>query len=228
MKKMFCAILAVIFCFCTPVYALEIGPIVEINPVNANYAWVERLFEHDYIFIDFGGNDITADFYQSTTPAYNIGDYATVAEYYIANVDYGEYIETESVSINGNIVVVTKIRSDNILVDDLNHGFENHNYFFYDARLRYRYDAEEDIIVGGYDPDVYYYGLSHWHGNDEPDVSISGESYVVEPDGSGIQYEFDFDGSILVNTDGWYEDVDDIGIAYRYEGTVDIFLSAGP
>lgn len=228
MKKLLCIALVAVFCFCTPVYALEIDPIVETNPVNENYMWVERLFEHDYVFIDYDGNDITADFYQSTTPAYNMGDYETVAEYYISNVDYGEYEEVEPYSVDGNVVVVTKIRSDNIEVDDLEHGFTRHNVFYYDARLRYRYDAEENVIVSGYDPEVYRYGLAYSFSIDDPYVSVFDESYVVAEDGSEIQYEFCFEGAIVVNTGGADPDVDYVGIAYSYEGTVDIFLSAGP
>lgn len=228
MKKMLCIILAVALCACTPVYAGEIGQIDMNNPTTGEHMWVERFFEYEYVFIDFNGNDITSVFYQRMMPAYNIGDYEMIAEYYIANVDYAEYVEVESISPNGNIVLVTKIRSDAILVDELNHGFDNHNYFVYEARLKYRYDAEEDIIVRGYDPEVYDYTLSAWYGNNEPEVSISNESYVVASDGSEIQYEFSFEGEIHVNTDGWYEEVDDMNLAYSYEGTVDIFLSAGP
>jgi len=221
-RKMICVLLAATLCVSMNAYAA-----INETPIGAsrNQILAERFFLRDYTIWDFNGNDITTAFYQLMTPAYQIHDYDLIANFIRTNVDRAEAFEYSDAMLLGESVLVTKYCFDWFLVDDLIHGREDHNAFSYEAKLRYKYDAEEDIITHGYAPDVYYYDLDSYYGNLPPEFDISNESYLVTADGSYIEYFFDFAAYIYVQSDDIAEAN---GWSYYYEGSVIIEQPAEP
>lgn len=225
MKKMVCILLIVVMLIGTSVYAID--GTISVIPENSekDFLLVERFFLRDYTIWDEQGNDITSAFYAATLPAYRIGDYTTVADYVRTHVGYAEATDISDTTIQGNSVLVTKYHFDWFFVDDLVHNRENHNAFSYEARLKYYYDAEEDTITGGFNPDVYFCDLDSYFGDDPPEFEITNEDYSIAFNRTHINYFFDFAASIIVRSEDYPEAN---GLAYYYEGSVEIRKHAEP
>ena len=219
MKKVTSLLLVFVLFFCSSVgiYA-ESGNERTVYDTKAKML-ADRFFADSFAVYDSNGADITAEFYAAITPKYQNMDYMGIAEYFMEYAKYAECISVEPASplrSSRDTVTVTRGFVEN--VDDLRHGWENHNIIHGTVSLTYVVNSNEGEILSARKPSVVDIDLFHHYGDLIPEIEVSGKTAEISSDRQSATFSFDVYAFMRVYSE-IYPEAGDMNLAYEYEAS---------
>ena len=184
-----------------PVYAEDINTLSE-----SQQDAIDMLFEHNYTILSISGEDISSYFYETYESAYLRGDYATIQRYLYNSASRAFYEETCANTPNARARYedFTKYYFEQVYVDDINHGWDEHNTLIYYAEGEYTVDNMTGEIVEAEDPTIYDITLVYHYGELEPVFDTSERSAEIASNGLSVTFRIDIFAG-LVFQGGDYE-----------------------
>ena len=221
MKKYvsFCLALLLIFCFSSIAYADN--ELSSFASSSGRYAEIASMFfTKQYTLYGKTGNDITSDVYDEITPLYESGRYEAVIEYLFQNIGYAEHITTETLpstsGLNSSSDTIRVTRDFYQVVDDQEHGFQNHNAIFGTVVLTYVVNSNQGEIIRASLPNVTARDLFHYYGDLEPRMSVSGRSASISSDNQSVTFSFTVSGTLEVQSEDIAPEINAFNLAYSY------------
>lgn len=225
--KLFSLLLVSVICLSASVYAIDGSASAVSGEVISGNTMIDELFAKPFTLWNSEGKDITEEFYELMTPAYRMGDYATINEYVRDNVDQTKCVERAPYQphVDEDLELITAHKANTIEITDIDSGREN-NRFQYVVRVQYYYSAKRDIITDAMTPTMMEdkYGFFNDFGDPDPTIKVTGLKCTVATSGAYLTCSFNYDISFRVYVEG---DPAASSLRYRYKGSTSVRINAG-
>ena len=210
--------LFVVLCSCVSTFAEPIQGSRASDSYSKQIDFVNDLFSRNYTVLDKNGNDVTSSFYSAITPMRDSGNYVGIIDYITGNSYEGYAVDV--VDRNFNTMARTETVTLNEFhwkyVDDLIHGYSNHNVIFYDIQMTYEIDHDANLILSASKPIVSGYDLKEYYGDLSARLMLENRAYSIAGNNRSVTYSFRIRAYMAVYSN-IYPEVNMAGLAYYYQ-----------
>lgn len=210
--------LFIVLCSCVSTFAEPIQGSRASDSYSKQIDFVNDLFSRNYTVLDKNGNDVTFSFYSAITPMKDSGNYDGIIDYIKSNSYEGYAVEVVNKHLNtrARTETVTLNESHWRYVDDLVHGYSNHNIIYYDIQMTYEIDNDADLILSASKPIVSGYDLTQYYGDLSARLILENRAYSIAGNNRSVTYSFRIRAYMAVYSN-IYPEINFAALSYYYQ-----------